>query len=221
MGRSLTDHLGRVALRWQALLWLGVIGCAGTPSSPSRLRDAYLDALEHDDPAAAYALLSPSVQSTIDEQAFTERWRQQANEREIQLDEARARPEHLDGVVWRGTTVHDHGVVLAWTRVGDDYVVTGTSLPSTTQQTPEDVIRAFVAALRSTNTAPIRALMTDELAQTFTTDWQARVQAATAALDQPASVTVVDQGDTAVFHYGEWEMLLTRTEHGWKIAKLD
>ena len=70
--------------RWYAaLLSPGLLlGCAGAPRTPEALRDAWMTALEHDDPAAAWALMSPAAQAATDREAFDARWTSQRSTRE-------------------------------------------------------------------------------------------------------------------------------------------
>jgi hypothetical protein len=79
----------RQALSFACLsLLLLALACTGDPAA-SRAIDTvrlYRQALEHDDPRAAYALLAPHVQRDVPYPVFEDIWKTQKAERDRQLD---------------------------------------------------------------------------------------------------------------------------------------
>ena len=119
----------------------------GGPSSPEALRDAYARALTRDDPAAAYALLSPELRATSSKEAFIARWKSQTDERAAAQAALDTLPRSLQSPQLAGETTHD-GAVLTWAVVGGRYqIVSGLpGLPDLS--TPASAVRAFIAAIR-------------------------------------------------------------------------
>ena len=75
-------------------------GCAGPASvAPASAVQAYLAAGAHDDPHAAYLLLSQAARSSLSEEDFAARWRTSAGERKAQAAE-------LTPLVGRPATEH-------------------------------------------------------------------------------------------------------------------
>lgn len=208
-----------------AITVLGALGCARGASntrSPERLRDAWVEALQKDDPAAAYALLGPEMQAQVPYETFEARWRAQKAEHEAIAKAASKRPASLDAPVYGGTTVHDDGRVLRWAKAGDRYYVVD-GLPGLPQtSTPAQTIRALIVAVRTTDFSAIRSLLGDELAKAIDEDWQARVEAMEAALDHPGAIELSPDLRRAELRYEPNRVLtLEQTTSGWRITGLE
>ena len=165
------------------------VGCGHRgASTPEQLRSAYAEALARDDPDAVYDLLSPELQARTDRATFERRWKANVRERtalhEAMEDLPRARREP----VLEGTSVHGHGRVLSWVRVGDEYwIATGLpGLPDTS--TPAQAIRSFLQAVRNTDWSEARLLVTRDLAQRLVEDWERRADAVERALERPGAI---------------------------------
>lgn len=198
-------------------------GCAASGArTPDKLRETYVAALEADDPKLAYALLDPSVRSTVPYADFEARWRRDTAERAAALRAARSLDEDQRRAIHHGTTVHRGGRTLSWAEVDGRYVVTS-GLPGIPQtQTPTQAVRALVAALRQTDFRAVRALLSDDLETAFAEDWQSRVTAIEEALERVDPVRVSDDETRAELPYGRGKAIrLERTERGWQIASLE
>jgi len=217
-------------LRRPAALALGICVCLSLAAcgqndrgstSPERLVDAHLAALEANDPRAAYALLSPQAQAKTPYEAFEARWERDAAEREATIEAAKNRSPGERGATRAGTSVHSGGHVLHWTEVGGEYLVVS-GLPGHQQSaTPAQAIRAFITAVRRADLTEIRGLLTEELAEALDDDWEARVDAIERALDQPGSLELsADLKRAALRYEPNLAMTLEQTAQGWRILSL-
>lgn len=213
--------------------WVGVAACLGlcvagacathSPRSPEHLYAAYLSAVENDDPVAAYALLSPELRSTITEDAFVRRWASQHAEHDAIL---KARSEAPRPVVWRGTTVHPGGRVLAWAATEEQgrphyYVESGLPL-KVDLQTPIAAIRAFIATVRSADMTPLERVLHQDLRAALRDDWEDRVRAMETSLERPGAIDVSADGQRAEFRYAQGRTLrLERSGQGWQVTSLE
>lgn len=214
----------RAAWRWAlagAVVVVPACKTAGGASSPERLVAAHQQALIKDDPQAAYALLSPEAQAKTPYDAFAARWRADAAERSATVEAAREMPPDQRGVTRSGSTVHPGGHVLQWTEVGGRYVVTA-GLPGRPQAaTPAQAIRSFIAAVRRADLDEVRGLLTDELASALEEDWQARVDAIEAALEEPGTLELSGDFQRAALRYEpQHAVTLRQTPAGWRIMSL-
>ena len=141
-------------------LTTAVVGCGPRHTrSPDQLRDAHVAALEADDPAAAYALLSPEVRATVSYEEFAARWKADTAERQAAVEGADELPAEMKAPIDGGTTVHSGGHVLRWTRVGDDLQVADGLPGRPDTSTPAQTVRAFVTAVRRADLAELRVVL--------------------------------------------------------------
>lgn len=218
--RGIKAVLGMTAIVWM----VGTSGCAnkgrGT-SSPERLVDAHLAALQANDPHAAYALLSPQAKAKTPYEEFEARWKADATEREATIKGIEERPADQLGALHGGTTVHRGGHELHWTEVGDRYLITA-GLPGRPQtETPAQTIRSFIAAVRKAQLASVTALLGDELSAALDEDWQTRVEAIEAALEEPGALELSSDLRRASLQYdAQHALTLEQTADGWRITAL-
>ncbi len=215
--------------RWSAativsavLVALTVGACASTAArSPEDLRRRYAQALERDDPDAAYALLSPGVQAKISPEAFRKRWRSLKKERETsrkalnQLDPPHQKP------IRGGVTTHHKRDMLTWVDVGGNYVIAAglPSIPSTS--TPAQAIRAFVAAIRTADFGNLNFLLTDDLHEAMADNWEARLELIEERLSQPDAIEYSKDMRRASLRYEPGRALtLEQTPAGWRFSGL-
>jgi hypothetical protein len=184
------------------------------------LRDAYARALAADDPAAAYALLSPELRAATSQEAFTARWKTQAAERAAAKAALDTLPPALKAPVRGGETLHE-GAVLSWAQVGDGYqVVSGLpGLPDLS--TPAGAIRAFVVAVRRADLGALSALLADDLSSRLRDDWNRRADLLEQLLKQPGSIEYTPGMERAILRYEPGRALtLEQTPQGWRIVAL-
>ena len=159
VSRARSRRRARWYARWcAALLGPGLLlGCAGAPKTPEALRDAWLAALEHDDPAAAWALMSPAAQAATDREAFDARWASQRSTREAMA--RAAAPPATVVTTPTAVTVTARGHVLRWALVEGRLVVTEGLSPAVDRRTPHATLTAFAAALRQQDNASLAAVV--------------------------------------------------------------
>lgn len=199
---------------------LAACRAGGGARSPEALRDAYVRALADDDPAAAYALLSPELRAATSMQAFAARWKAQSAERAAARAAARDLPAALAAPVYAGETVHDRAV-LTWARVGGRYQITG-GLPGLPDlSTPASAVRALISALRRADLSALSALLTDDLASRLQDDWNRRADLLEQLLTQPGSIEFTPGMQRAILRYEPGRALtLEQTPQGWRILSL-
>jgi hypothetical protein len=202
-----------------AALW--AVGCAGSgPRSAEAVRDAYVAALERDDPKAAYALLSPDLQAQTPYPQFAARWKSQASERAALL--AAAKRDRTLPASYRGATVHDGGRVVEWAKVDGRYYVTAGLPGRPLTSTPAQTVRALITAVRTTDFTKLQALLGDDLAQSVAEDWKARTEAMEAALDRPGAIELSADLQRAELRYESNRVLtLEQSPDGWRITSLE
>lgn len=202
---------------------LALVACASRgPRSAEQLRDAYADALEANDPAAAYALLDASVQATLPFKEFEQRWNENAKRHTESARAIRELPKELEPALAEGTTVHTDGRVLHWTRSDGRYYVTA-GLPGSVQTTtPAQTVRALIAAVRTTDMSNIRQLLGEDLAARIGDDWTARAEAMEAALERPGAIELTSNLRRAELRYEPSRILtLEQTPAGWRVIGLE
>ena len=197
-------------------------GCrAKATSTPHDLTVAYLDAVEHDDPDAAYDLLSAETKARISREAFKERWERNVDELETDAEAARSMSAEEREPVMEGRTTHPGGRSLRWTRVGGEFVVVSglPGIPATL--TPQSTVRAFIAALRASPAGHIEGLVTPQLAEAVSENWAAKADAMEEALERPGAIEHTADYERAVLRYGVGGVVvLEQTSRGWRIRDL-
>lgn len=211
-----------ILLALLALPALSLAACraAGGARSPEALRDAYARALADDDPAAAYALLSPELRASTSKQAFVARWKTQAAERAAARAAVDTLPAALKAPVLGGETVHDRAV-LTWARVGGAYQIVG-GLPGLPDlSTPASAVRALIGALRRADLSALSALLTDDLSSRLQDDWNRRADLLEQLLTQPGAIEFTPGMQRAILRYEPGRALtLEQTPQGWRILSL-
>lgn len=210
------------SLRWAALLLLATSACAARAArSPTRLRDAQVEALRADDPAAAYALLTPELRTATPYEEFEARWKADAAEHQAAIEAAESLPPELSAPIHGGTTVHTGGRVLAWTEVGGELMVSDGLPGRPDTSTPAQTIRAFITAVRRAELAEVRAVLSDGLVDAIDEDWSARVDAIELALEEPGGLELSADLRRAELRYEEGRAVsLEQTPDGWRITGL-
>lgn len=189
---------------------------------PEGLRDAWVAALEANDPKAAYALLAPSVRARVKYDDFAARWRSDAEQRKRIVAQASDLPAELRVTSRSATTVHDGGVVLRWAKVGDHWLLVDGLPGIRSASTPAAAIRGFVAAISGAQLQRAQRYLSEDLAEALQEDWSARVEAIETALARPGAIELSEDLSRAQLRYEAGRAItLEQTPRGWRITALE
>ncbi len=189
---------------------------------PEGVRDAWVAALEADDAKAAYALLAPSVRARTPYPEFAARWKSDAAQRKRIVGQAHELPDDLRVVARNASSVHDGGIVLRWTKVGDHWLVVDGLPGARGAATPAAAIRGFIAAMNAAQLQRAERFLSDELALALREDWSARVDAIEAALARPGAIELSEDLTRAQLRYEPQRAItLEQTARGWRITSLE
>ncbi len=189
--------------------------------SPEALREAYADAITRDDPATAYALLSPELQARMGPKEFTQRWARQAEDREAAAADLEALPPAQALPLYRGTTLHPNGAELSWSYASGAFQINA-GLPGFADiSTPAQALRSFIAAIREADFTALEALISEDLRARLSDEWQARVDAIEERLEEPGAIELSPDSKQALLHYDQGrDIALTQRPQGWQITSL-
>lgn len=198
------------------------LGCGHRQArSPTQLRDAHVEALRANDPAAAYALLAPEVQASISFEEFEARWKADTAEHTQSIAAAESLDPSLQDPLHGGTTVHPGGRVLHWTQIDDELQVTDGLPGRLDTSTPAQAVRAFITAVRRADLAEIRSVLGEPLLAALEEDWSTRVDAIERALEEPGALELSADLRRAELRYeGSRVITLEQTPQGWRITGL-
>lgn len=189
---------------------------------PEGLRDAWVAALAANDPKAAYELLAPSVRARTPYPEFVARWKEDAKQRADVVAQAKQLPADLRVVAKNATTVHDGGIVLRWTKVGDDWLVVDGLPGARGASTPAAAIRGFIAAMNAAQLQRAERYLSDDLVSALREDWSTRVDAIEAALARPGAIELSEDLARAQLRYEPQRAItLEQTPRGWRITSLE
>lgn len=211
--------LGLLSLPGVALL--GSACAAGAKRSPEGLREAYAAALRADDPDAAYDLLAPDVQARTDITEFRARWAKNGAQHSTALKAIDKLDDDRQTAVLTGTTTHEGGVVIHWTRTSQGFLVVDglPGLPDTS--TPAATARALIAALRGITSAQLERVLATDMLELIGEDWNSRADAIEAALEEPGSLSYSADNSRAVLRYaGGRAITFEQTTGGWRVIEL-
>ncbi len=196
-------------------------GCAhAPPTEPRDALSAWADALERDDPHAAFALLAPSLRAH-GEADFAARWKASRAER---LAEAGALRAALHGGAppveeWAAVVFPD-GARVPLTRDGDGWRLTTTALGEAHAGTPVEALRQLAHALEQRRFDLVLNLLGEPLRAEVERQIRERLEQLRAALDQGREVEVT--GDRARLRYGPGFHVDLRRQGGeWRIHDLN
>lgn len=202
---------------------LALPGCKRKSTrGPEGLRDAWVAALAANDPKAAYALLAPSVRARVPYDQFVARWKDDAKQRGDVVAAAKKLPADLRVVAKNATSVHDGGIVLRWTKVGDDWLVVDGLPGARGASTPAAAIRGFIAAMNAAQLQRAERYLAEELVDALREDWSTRVDAIEAALARPGAIELSKDLVHAQLRYEPQRAItLEQTPRGWRITSLE
>ncbi|MEE9384826.1 MAG: hypothetical protein V3V08_15595 [Nannocystaceae bacterium] len=219
---SLVRRPGVLRRIWGPLCGIILMGCrAPSPRSPEALRDAYAEAIRHNDPDAAYDLLSPGAQAHTERAAFGARWAKQQRELRATLGDIESLDEPLRRPLLRGRTAHPSGRVIHWQHADGRYwVVAGLPGPPDLSS-PEHAVRALIDILRADDHSALEGVMTEELAQQRADRWAVLADALEAALAKPGAVERSESRDRAVLRYAPGRrVVLAHDGAQWRVQAL-
>jgi hypothetical protein len=199
-----------------------LLGCARAKKirSPEDLRDRYADALERDDPDAAYELLTRELQAQTTRDEFRARWRGHAAEHKKIATEIRS--QDAPAPVYAARTIHEHDVILRWVKIDGAYQIVD-GLPGVANiSTPAAAIRSLIAAIRASDTQALAALIGDDLAEEIRDAWRRRAETLEDLVAQPGAIEFTPNMRRALLRYEPGRALtLEQSPGGWKIISLE
>lgn len=206
---------------------VAVLGGGCTRSRPDPVLQAlhgYHQALERDDPQAAYALLSPSLQQGLPREQFEQLWQQQRPER---IEQARQLGQLLGpaggalrqpgALSQRALLTLPQGAQLAVTPVGGGWRVSEPDLQLVRAATPEDALRLLLAAVEQRSYPAMLRLLSASERQTLEAELRERAERLRATLSRGQTPEV--NGERARLQYDpRFFIELKREADGWRIA---
>jgi hypothetical protein len=190
------------------------IGCA-TSATPEGVARAWADAALHDDPDAAYALLSKRVRSGLSQTEFNRRWRLSRVEAAAQAGAIRAggQPASLGAEARarggaRAALVFDRETLSTGWRLGDLPVSTVAGAGS-----PEEAARALGRALAEHRWEAALTVLSSGVRETVMRELRERQS----ALQEIGPIEIT--GDKARARAGRFEVSFERAADGaWKVV---
>jgi hypothetical protein len=203
-------------MRIPLLLCVGLTGCAPAPAlklDPAGTVARYAAAIAHNDPHAAYALLSSTLREQRSEAEFTLQWKAAARELATQEQRLRAQggslPRHANVRLADGRAVpmsHD----------ADGWKVSAVRPLEAEAATPEEALRRFVEALEARDFDAVLRLLADPLRATVEQALNDRLE----HLRRAARGGLIEtSGDRARIRYdSRYHLDLVKENGQWRIA---
>lgn len=195
--------------------------CAG--AGPQQAAVAWGEALEADDPEAAWAQLDPEVQAGWGYERFVAEWpelRQQQRPLAEALEASGETPARLRAEV---TYTPYERVQLRLGEAG--WRITGGVFEGIGQQTPRDALLGFMRALEARDGEALLRYAPSTYAQHMSAgqlqaDLEARgveIDELVSALQQAQDAPITERGPRAWLRYGEREITFVREGEVWKV----
>lgn len=198
---------------WLVLAWL--VGCAAAPPArvpdPTRTTQRFAAALRADQPEAAYALLDPELQSTIDRQRFLQLWRENHGE----LAAIGERMQRTPGpAAARAQLALDDGERVVLVLEDGQWRIAGGVLEAQTLATPIDAVLELRRALRRQSLPGLLRV----LARERRAAWLAAFEKSVDQTADPLDLRVEVHDDEAIVHLnGGGEIHLRREAGQWHV----
>jgi hypothetical protein len=192
-------------------------GCAHT-RGPEDAARAWIAAVDRDDPAAAYALLSTEVQREVPKEQFLERWR--ANREAARMESPALRQGIQGGAVKEARILYGEGLwaELALERPpsGATWRLLDVPTPRTPHvTTPERALEVFIQQLSGRDWDAISKLMTPATREAVDKDLRERMR----ELKEAGKIEI--NGEKGHVRVGRLELILERTPQGdWVVVGL-
>lgn len=205
--------LGLLLLSTTASSWAAgcAAGTAATVPDPRQTLTRFADAVERDDPRAAYALLSPRVQSETEWTQFERKWRD--NRAELTEVARGIRDTDVEGNANARLALGDGETVVMVLEDGG-WRLAGGVMDAQALATPLDTVAELRRALsRQSLPALLRVLSVERRAA-----WAAAFEQSMAATADPLDLSVEVRGDQAVVRTtGGGQILLKREAGQWHV----
>lgn len=207
-----------IASTWLILgtaLSLGACG-AQQDKDPQVLLKRYILALEQDNPAAAYALLSEATRQRVSQAEFTTRWRAARIEREQQkkdLSELVSQP-----VEARAQITYPSGAEVKLTWINGEWTIEEGIVMAVQTPTPLDAVKAFVQAAEERNYRWLMKLLTQGTKKEVEQEINERLSAIRAAMNNEIEVS----NRRALFTYGPGRHIeLIKEGDQWRVKHVE
>ncbi len=210
-----------------AALAFAVIGCGGavhektTAGTPAPQLHAWADAVKHDDPRGAYALLSPDQQKKTAYAEFERRWKETKPERDAQAAALESGLNDAPSLGERATVKLSDTKTTTLVHERGEWHMETPLLGATRASSPQDALKLFAAALEDRSLDGALRLLTstrrdglNELLTLFIT-----------GVKTHAGGEMVVTGDRATMQWNDgkrrWKITLRQEGGEWKIDDID
>ncbi len=192
-------------------------GCASVHrSGPAAAITDYLAAIETDQPAAAYSLLSESLRKQITEQDFTVRWKSLRPELQAQAGPLRAALSK--GLEARAAVVSASGVRALLAHREKQWQVEESPVGPLATRTPAETLKAFVRAVEERDFDAVMRLLAKPFRESVEKEINERISKLRQALDREIEVS----GQRARLRYDpRFKLELINEDGQWKIVTID
>jgi hypothetical protein len=200
-------------------------GCVTSGArAPAETLRSYSKAIASDSPAAAYQLLSPTLQRAVPLEEFTKQWRDNRSElaeQRQQLLALLAKPDgaltqHAEVRLAQGSVVRLDG---APQRFGQAWLLSDANLQVVAAHSPQDVLRLLLLAVEQRNYAALLRLLSADERRALEAQLNERVERLRGSLVRP---NIEIKGDHARIEYDPRFFIdLVREGDSWRIADLN
>ncbi len=200
------------------LALLSLTGCPSTTGTgPQDTLRRYADAIDADQPVAAYALLDEGLRRQMTQAEFVSRWRELRAELKVQaglIRAALAKP-----IAARAVLTYPTGPRAQLTlERGSDWKLEEGIAVAPGAATPIEAIRAFIRAVESRSYEAVMRTLAKSVRENIERDVQERISKLKAALNQEIEVT----GNRARLQYDpKFRIELMNEDGQWRVLDLD
>lgn len=192
---------------------LVLAGCAARARSPQATLLAYAQAIEQQDPRAAYLLLAHDRRAQLSESEFAARFR--AGTAELRVQARHLRQAALTGRLHERARVESAGRVSLLEREPAGWRVSVPGRIELGAQTPEEALRRFVQALEERSFDALLRLLAEPLRGAVERELAERLSRLKAALGKPIPL----DADRARIRYDpRYHLDLLRENGQWRVA---
>lgn len=199
----------------QVLLLASVVGaCVRPVPTPYQTLQRYAQALDRDDPRAAYDLLDSPTRNRMTYAAFAVEWKRSALERGQQrqaLAGALKDPPRQQAAVVLGD-----GARIGLMEEASGFRLVDTELRAVRARTPQEALHLLLAAAERRDYPAVLRLLTETQREQLEAELRERIAGLRGALKKNAPVEI--SGDRARYQYDpRFFVELQRDPHGWRV----